>query len=119
MAAVTITGSKPVSGAGDSATFTWTLTTADPTGDAVTGYEDYADMTVQVRGTFGGATVVLEGTLDGTNYETLADPQGTAISKTSAALEAVLEAVPKFRPRLSVTGAGATIEVTVYARKAK
>lgn len=120
MAAVTQAGSKPVSGQGDYALFTWTLTTADHTGDAVTGMEDYADMTVQVLGTFGGATVALEGSLDGgATYAPLTDPQGNAISKTAAALEGVSEAVPRFRARLSAVGAGATITVIVYARKAK
>jgi len=120
MAAVTTTGSKPVSGAGDAVLATWALTTADHTGDALTGYEDYPDVTFQCLGTFGGATVVLEGSLDGgTTYASLTDPQGNAISKTSAALEGVSEAVPRMRPRLSVVGVGASITVIVYARKAK
>lgn len=120
MAAVTKAGAVPISGQGDYATFTWELTTADHTGDAVTGYEDYADMTVQVFGTFGGATVSLEGSLDGgTTWATLTDPQGNAIAKTTAGIEAVAEAVPRFRAKLTTVGVGATITAIVYARKAK
>lgn len=120
MAAATQTGARPVTGQGDYALITWVLTTADHTGDAVVGLEDYADMTVQVLGTFGGATVTLEGSLDGgTTYAPLTDPQGNAIAKTSAALEGVSEAVPRFRARLSVVGVGATITCIVYARKSK
>lgn len=120
MASKTSVGAKPVSGAGDSVVHTWTLTSADPTGDAVSGYEDYADVTVQFTGTFGTATVGLEGSLDGgSNYSSLTDPQGNAISKTAAGIEAVAEAVPVLRPRLTTPGAGASIVVTVYMRKAK
>lgn len=120
MASKTSVGAIPVSGSGDSVLHTWTLTTADHTGDAVTGYEDYADVTVQVLGTFGGATMTLEGSLDGgTTYAPLTDPQGNAIAKTAAALESVSEAVPRLRPRLSTVGVGATLTVIVYQRKAK
>lgn len=118
MAAVAIVGAKPITGAGDAAVLTWTLTTADHTGDAI-AYEDYADRTVQFTGTFGGATVVWEGSLDNTNFFTLTDPQTSPISKTAAALEAVTEAVNFARPRLSVVGAGATIVAICYARKTR
>lgn len=118
----TITGVKPVTsaddGSGDSASITWVLTTADFVGRAVK-YNDFADRTVQFFGTFGAATVVLEGSLDGgTTWATLTDPQGNAISKTAAALEAVQEAVPLVRPQLSVVGTGATVTVVLFVRKA-
>lgn len=61
-------------------------------------------------GTFGGATVTLQGSLDGTNWATLTDAQGNAISVTSAALEAVTELVRYIRP--VVTGGSGT-DVTV------
>lgn len=74
-----------------------------------------ADRTVQIGGTFGAATVVLEGSLDGTNYITLTDPQGNAISKTSAALEAVSEIVNFIRPSTS-GGTGTSVTVTMLFR---
>jgi len=121
MAAVALAGAKPtVSGGapGDAVTATWVLTTADPNGDPVVGYEDYADRTVQFYGTFGGATVQLQGRLDVVGgYEPLTDPQGNAITKTAAALEAVLEAVPLTRAALTVVGAGASITAVLYMRK--
>ena len=72
----------------------------------------YTDRTVQVFGNFGVAgTVAVDGSLDGESYATLADPNGTALSITSAKLETVLEATRYIRP--SVTGDGTT-GLTVY-----
>src|SRR5258708_30422689 len=47
---------------------------------------DLADRSVQVTGTFAGATIVLEGSNDGTNYFTLSNPAGAALSFTAAGL---------------------------------
>ena len=47
------------------ALFTWTpLTTGDTGAPITTGYS--ADLTIQVFGTFGGATVTFQGSNDGT-----------------------------------------------------
>lgn len=95
--------------------FTWTLTTADHTGDPV-AWADWADRSVQMTGTWGGATAVLEGANVAT-YLSITDPQGNAISKTADALEACTEVTRYVRPRLSVVGAGATVVVTLLARR--
>jgi hypothetical protein len=64
--------------------------------------------TIQFTGTFGvGGTIVLEGSVDGTNYVTLTDLQGNNISKTAAALEGVQEFVFYVRPRVTA-GDGST-----------
>lgn len=66
------------------------------------------DRTFQVTGTFGaGGTILLEGSLDGTNYFTLSDAGGTAISRTAAGLKSVLESPLFIRPRVSA-GDGTT-----------
>lgn len=97
--------------------FTWTLTTADPTGDPIDGrYAEWADRTMYALGTWGGATAVMEGG-DGTTYLSLTDPQGTAISKTADAIEVVTEVPEYSRPRLSSVGVGAAVTVTVIARR--
>lgn len=73
---------------------------------------DYPDRTVQFAGTFGaGGTVNFEGTNDGVNWITLTDPQGNALSKTTAALESVTETPRYVRP--SVTGGDGTTDLTV------
>lgn len=69
------------------------------------------DKTVQITGTFGSATIVLQGSIDGTNYVTLTDPQGNTISKTSAAIETVMENVRFIRP---ATSGGTSSSVNVH-----
>lgn len=77
---------------------------------------DFADRSVQIAGTFGAATIKLQGSNDGTNYADLTDPQGNAISKTTAAIEAVMELTRYMKPVTS-GGTGSAITVTVLARK--
>lgn len=73
---------------------------------------DYPDRTVQFAGTFGaGGTVNFEGTNDGVNWLPLTDPQGNALSKTTASLEFVTETPRYVRP--SVTGGDGTTDLTV------
>ena len=85
-----------------------------------TGYPikltDYADRTVQVDGTFGGATIVWEGSNDGTNYFTLSDPNGVALSFTAAGLKQVVESCLYQRPKVT-GGSGAAINATVLVRR--
>ena len=90
-------------------------------GDSGTPYgmSGFADRTVQIGGTFGtGGTVVVEGTNDGTNYATLNDPQGVAISKTSAALVGVAQITKFIRPRVSAGDGTTSITVTLLAHRA-
>ena len=72
----------------------------------------YTDRTMQVFGTFGAAgTVTAKGSLDGSNYATLADPNGNDLALTTAKIETVLEASRYFRPEVSGDG---TTSLTVY-----
>lgn len=73
-------------------------------------YVGHADRTVQVTGSFGGATVTLQGSLDKENWATLNDAQGNPIQITEARIEAVTELVLWIRP--SVAG-GTSTDVTV------
>lgn len=76
-------------------------------------YLAFADRSVQIVGTFGvGGSVTIEGTNDGTNYVALTDPQGNAITKTAAAIEAVSEVPRSIRPR--VTAGDGTTSLSVY-----
>lgn len=61
----------------------------------------YADRSVQVYGTFGGATVEIEGSNDATNWVGLTDPQGNALSISAAKIEQIMEACLYIRPRIS------------------
>jgi hypothetical protein len=78
----------------------------------------WADRSVQVAGTFGaGGTCLIEGTNDGTNYVTLADPQGVALSITAAGLKEISQIVKLIRPRVSAGDGTTSITVTLLARK--
>lgn len=69
---------------------------------------NFADRSVQVVGDFGvGGNVRIEGSLDGTNYATLTDPQGNALDITTAKIEAITELVRWIRPRVTA-GDGST-----------
>ena len=102
-------------------TFSWgPLTSTNTEGHPIPGiYADYSDRSVQIAGTFGAGTVVFEGSNDGTNYATLTDPQGNAISKTSAALEQVTEAALLAKPRVSGADGATSVTVTVIARRSR
>lgn len=76
------------------------------------------DRSVQIDGTFDSATVVFQGSNDGTNWFSLTDPQGNAISKTSAAIEAISELTRYVRPSISGSANGSTsINVHMFAKR--
>lgn len=59
---------------------------------------EYSARSISIQGTFGGATVVINGSIDGTNYSGLSNPAGSAISKTSAAVVGVFESTVFYQP---------------------
>lgn len=67
----------------------WALGDAD-TGLPV-GFPVFADATVAVFGTFDSATVTWQGTVDGTNWFSLKDPQGNAMTYTSTKAKGLLK----------------------------
>lgn len=109
MAAV-VTTEKP----GSTYLSAWTLTTADPTGDSIS-IPGARDRAFTVEGTFGGATAIIEGSNDGTVWVTAHNEAGTLISVTAQAGHAVAENYLHFRARLSVVGAGATLNVKLLS----
>ena len=77
-------------------------------------FTEFADRSVQVAGTFGGATVTVQGSNDlttPTNASTLTDPGGTSIVKTSISLVHILEMPLWIRP--SVTGGDGSTAITI------
>lgn len=80
---------------------------------------EFADRAVQVEGTFGvGGTVVMEGTIDGTNYRTLKDHLGNNLSFTTADIRSIDQIVSAIRPRVT-NGDGTTlITVSAFLRNA-
>lgn len=89
----------------------WAFTAGD-TGIAI-GFAEWADRSVQMSGTWNGATVTWEGSNDGgTTWLPLTDPQGNALTKTADNLEAVTEISELARPRVT---SGAVTAVTISA----
>jgi P pilus assembly chaperone PapD len=70
---------------------------------------------VQITGTFGGATIALQVSNDGTNYVTLKDGSGSDISLTSAGMREFSTAALYLKPTSS-GGTADNVTVTVVLR---
>jgi hypothetical protein len=96
-----------------------TIWTGIATGDTINAFTLPAQAgsfgSVQINGTFGGATVVFQGSNDGTNWFTLSDVSNTAISVTANALRELRTSAVYVRPAIS-GGTGDTITVTCAFR---
>ena len=77
---------------------------------------DHADKSVQVVGTFDTATIALQGSNDGTNWESLSDPQGNAIEMTSTGLKQILENTRFVRPLVTSVGGSTDVDVFLHVR---
>lgn len=67
---------------------------------------------VQVSGTIGGATIVLQGSNDGVTYATLNDVDGNALSFTAAGYKELTSGAAFIKPSIS-GGTGDSINVIV------
>lgn len=88
----------------------WTLANAD-TGNAAI-MNRFADRTVAVTGTFGGATVTVEGSNDKVNWFTLNDNAGAALTFTAAGMKLILEN-PVYVRAKTAGGAGTAVSVII------
>jgi hypothetical protein len=74
---------------------------------------------VVIDGEFGvGGSCTLEGSNDGSHYYALTDPQGNAITKTAAAMEAIEEAPLHYAPYVTAGDGTTAINVTMLFRRA-
>lgn len=85
---------------------------------------DWADRTVQITGTFGvGGSVTLEGSNDSANatptYTALTDPQGNAVTKTGAAIEALEELPLLVRPNVTAGDGTTALNVKMVCRRSR
>lgn len=101
----------------DAARVTWTGVAFGDTCTPAKGLSEYADRSVQLAGTFGGATLAVRGSNDESNYETLTDPLGVAISRTSAGLKQIVEFTHTVKPELTGGDGTTSITVTVVAKR--
>jgi hypothetical protein len=101
----------------DNRVYTWSPMALGDTGAPI-GSTGSGDRTVQVQGTFGaGGTVVVEGSLDGSNWYTLRDPTGSLLSFSAAGLKTVLENVVTLRPRVSGGDGSTAVTVLMAVRR--
>ena len=69
---------------------------------------EFDPVAFQAEGTIGGATVTLAGSLDGSNYHTLNDKTGAAISLTAAGMKSV-EDHPMYCQPVLTNGTGSSM----------
>lgn len=94
------------------------LTTANADG-APLEWAAWTDKSIHFTGTFGaGGTVKLQGSNNGSDWQDLGDPQGTAISKSAAALEQITEITRYVRPFVSAGDGSTSITATLIVRRA-
>ena len=115
----TISNTKIGEGDGSSVLIAWTGgATADGAATAVE-LPEWADNCVQAIGTIGGATLTIEGSNDGTNWETLNNAQGGALSFTAltSTIKQIVERPRYIRPKLT-GGTASGIGVYLMMRRA-
>lgn len=105
---------------GGDVTFAQWSAIATPTTDTYEAIEDpaRADRSVQVFGAvgaagFNGCTVTIQGSNDGTNWATLTDPQGVAITFTASGFKQITEVSRFIRPSTSGATTGSTPGVLI------
>ena len=111
----TITPVRSSEGANIEKVFWETLTTADTATAVIPQGVTGVVGSVQVTGTFGSGTCVLQGSNDGTNYVTLKDTAGNDISLTAAGMVDFSTAALYIRPSTS-GGTADDLDVTVILR---
>ena len=98
---------------------TWEAMANGDVGQAIE-LANFADRSVQVIGTFGvGGTVRIEGSLNGTDYAPLTDPQGNNLDINSAKIEAIAELVRYIRPRVTSGDVSTSITVIILMKGGK
>jgi hypothetical protein len=97
----------------------WNLTTADADGLPFEWFQ-WADLCWQAVGTWGGATLTIQGSNDGTNWFSLSNAAGgSAATFTTDGGKTTIERPRYVRPNLTTPGSGATVAVTLAARRAQ
>lgn len=93
----------------------WILSQGD-TGNKIQS-TGYADRSVQIHGTFGGGSIIIEGSNDGLNFYTLTDPQGNDLIINEAKIEQISEITRYIRPNVSGGSGGTSITITLLMRR--
>ena len=96
----------------------WETLTSTNTAGSPVEMPEWADRTVQlISANFDGGTLTMQGSMEGTNWVTLTDPQGTTIAKTAVGGWAILEHYRYMRPILSGASGAADVDVRMLMRR--
>jgi hypothetical protein len=89
------------------------------TGDTITSLpvpgRKLTPASVQIGGTFGGATVKLQVSNDNTTFYDLKDTSGTTVSATSGAIFELSSSAAYFKPSLT-SGSANAVDITLILR---
>lgn len=100
--------------------FSWPIKTADPDGQPFE-FAEWADITWVATGTWGGATLKVQGSADNSTWVTTGLSNAAGGSEASATANKVfttLERPRYIRPILTTVGVGADLVVTALCRRA-
>lgn len=120
MTATTITPvvNRAVGGANSVMTATWTgIGDSDNGSNAAIGMADWADRSLQVAGTFAGATVTVQGSNDGANWATLRDTNQNPLTLTSADIRQINELTLYLRLTSGSGGGTANINAVLFGHR--
>jgi hypothetical protein len=112
----TINHSKAATGYTNAFVAEWMAMQNGDVGDAF-ATAPYTDKSVQVVGVFGaGGTVTIQGSNNGTDWATLSDEQGNALTFSTAGIKMPAQATQFIRP--TVAGDGTTnVDVLIFFKE--
>ena len=116
MAIVAPVTSYPFETSLDVAVTTWSALLAGDDGEPVR-LAVFSDRSVQVSGTFGGASVTIGGSNDGITYHALTDTAGGSLSVAAACLKQIVELPVWIKPRVFGGDGTTTLTVTMAGRR--
>ena len=116
MSTVTPTTTFPFETSRDVAVTIWGGMAADDDGEPVR-LAVYSDRSIQVAGTFGGASVTIGGSNDGLTYHALHDTSGNAMTLTEGNLQQIVELPVFLKPRVFGGDVTTDLRVILAGRK--
>lgn len=116
MATVAPVTTFPFETSRDVSVTTWANLLADDDGEPVR-LAVYSDRSIQVAGTFGGASVTIGGSNDGETYHALHDTSGNVMTLTEGKLQQIVELPIYLKPRIFGGDGTTLIKVVMSGRK--
>ena len=116
MATVAHVTTFPFETSRDVAVTIWASMAADDDGEPVR-LAVYSDRSIQVAGTFGGASVTIGGSNDGVTYHALHDTLGNAMTLTEGKLQQIVELPIYLKPRVFGGDVSTDLRVTLAGRR--